>query len=70
MIETPIYLPEEDLEALRRAAKRSGRSVSDLVREAIRRVWMQPLADEPVALWDGVPTRTSMEHDSIYDEPR
>ncbi len=70
MIETQIYLREEDLEALRRAAKRSGRSVSDLVREAIRRVWMQPPADEPVALWDGVPTRTSMEHDSIYDERR
>ena len=70
MIETQIYLPEEDLEALRRAAKRSGRSVSDLVREAIRRVWMQPPADEPVALGDGVPTRTSMEHDSIYDERR
>ena len=70
MIKTQIRLPEEDLEALRRAAKRSGRSVSDLIREASRRVWLQPPADGPVALWDGVPTRTSMQHDSIYDERR
>ena len=70
MIKTQIYLPEEDLNALRKAAQRSGRSVADLVREAIRRVWLPPPGDDPVALWDGVPTRTSMEHDSIYDEHR
>ena len=66
MIKTQVYLPEQDLEALRQTAKRSGRSVSDLVREAIRRVWLPPPpADGPVALWDGVPTRTSIDHDSI-----
>ena len=70
MIKTQIYLPEEDLKALRRAAKRSGRSVSDLVREAICRVWLPAPADGPVALWDGTPTRTSVEHDAIYDDPR
>lgn len=68
MIKTQIYLPEQDLEALRKAAKRSGRSVADLVREAIRRVWLPPPSDGPVALWDGVPTGTSAEHDEIYDE--
>jgi predicted DNA-binding protein len=31
-----VYLPKEEWDALRRAAKRSGRSVSALVREAIR----------------------------------
>ncbi len=49
-------------------ALRSGRSVADLVREAIRRVWLRPSADGPVALWDGTPSRTSVEHDVIYDE--
>ncbi len=68
MVKTQVYLPEEELEALRRAARRSGRSVADLVREAIRRVWLRPSADGPVALWDGTPSRTSIEHDVIYDE--
>ena len=68
MIKTQISLPEQDLKALRETAKRSGRSVADLVREAIRRVWLPPPSDGPVALWDGVPTGTSIEHDEIYDE--
>ncbi len=68
MIKTQISLPEQDLKALRETAKRSGRSVADLVREAIRRVWLPPPTDGPVALWDGVPTGTSVEHDEIYDE--
>ena len=68
MIKTQVYLPEEDLQALRNAAKQSGRSVADLVREAVRRVWLQPPVEGPVALWDGIPTRTSAEHDAIYDE--
>ncbi len=29
-----VYLPKEELDALRKAAARSGRSVADLVREA------------------------------------
>ncbi len=70
MVKTQIYFPEEDLKALQSTAKRSGRSVADLVREAVRRVWLRPPGDGPVALWDGVPTRTSMEHDAIYDERR
>ena len=68
MVKTQIYLPKEDLEALHRSARRSGRSVADLVREAIRRVWLRPIADGPIALWDGAPARTSVEHDVIYDE--
>ena len=71
MVKTQINFPEEDLEALRSTAKRSGRSVADLVREAVRRVWLRaPAADGPVALWDGVPTRSSIEHDAIYDGRR
>ena len=66
---TQIYLPKEDLLALHRAAKRSGRSVAELVREAIKRVWLRPTGQQgPVGLWDGLPKRTSADHDSIYDQ--
>ena len=68
MIKTQVYLPEEDLQALRRTARDSGRSVADLVREAIRRVWLHPVGAGPVGLWDGDPTATSVEHDAIYDQ--
>ena len=55
--------------ALRKIAQRSGRSMADLVREAIRQVWLRPdpVSSGPVALWDGIPSRTSFEHDTIYD---
>jgi hypothetical protein len=69
MEKTQIYLRKEELEALREAAARSGRSVADLVRDAIRRVWLKPRAAGPVAIWDGEPKRTAIEHDSIHDEP-
>ena len=68
MVKTQVYLREEELEALHQAARRSRRSVADLVRDAIRRTWLRSTASGPVALWDGTPTRTSVEHDSIYDE--
>jgi hypothetical protein len=63
-----VYLRKEELKALREAAARSGLSVADLVREAIRKVVLRPQAVGPVAIWDGQPRRTSMEHDSVYDE--
>ena len=69
MVKTQVYLRSEELEALHEAAGRTGRSVADLVREAVRRVWLRPGAGGPVALWDGEPGRTSVDHDSIYDEP-
>lgn len=69
MEKTQVYLRKEELDALRAAAKRSGRSVADLIREAIRSTVLKPEADGPVAIWDGNPRRTSVEHDSIYDEP-
>lgn len=69
MVKTQVYPPEEDLKALQRVARRAGRSVTALVREAIRRVWLRPAPTGPVALWDGEPTRISVEHDAIYDEP-
>jgi hypothetical protein len=69
MEKTQIYLPKEELEALRKAAARSGRSVAELVREAIRKVVLRPPTTGPVAIWDGKPRRTAIEHDSVHDEP-
>jgi hypothetical protein len=69
MEKTQVYLHKEELDALRRAAARSGRSVAELVREAIRKVVLQPQVAGPVAIWDGEPKRTSIEHDSVHDEP-
>lgn len=69
MEKTQVYLPKEELAALRKAAKRSGRSVADLVREAIRKTVLRPEATGPVAIWDGTPKRTSLDHDSVHDEP-
>jgi len=68
MVKTQVYLRQEELDALREIAARSGRSVADLVREAIRKVVLKPQASGPVALWDGEPRRTSIQHDSIYDD--
>ncbi len=65
---TQIYLREEELEALHGVAKRSRRSVAGLVREAVQRVWLRPAGEGPVALWDGEPGATSVDHDRIYDE--
>jgi len=64
-----IYLRKEELDALRKAAARSGRSVAELVREAIRKVVLTPRAAGQVAIWNGEPKRASVQHDSIYDEP-
>jgi hypothetical protein len=68
MEKTQVYLRKEELEALRAAAARTRRSVADLIRDAIRKVVLRPQGEGPVAIWDGVPRRTSVEHDSIYDE--
>ena len=69
MIKTQVYLRKEELAALHAAAARSGRSVAELVRAAVREVVLAPQAEGPVALWDGEPRRTSVEHDTVHDEP-
>lgn len=68
MEKTQVYLPSDELAALREAAARSGRSLADLIREAIRKHVLKPATHGPVALWDGEAKRTSIDHDSIYDE--
>jgi plasmid stability protein len=64
-----VYLPREELDALRKTAARSGRSVAELVRDAIRKMVLKPQTAGPVAIWDGEPKRTSIDHDSVHDEP-
>ncbi len=69
MVKTQVYIRKEELAALRAAAARSGRSMAELIREAIRTVVLAPESAGPVAIWDGVPKRSSLEHDSVHDEP-
>jgi hypothetical protein len=59
---TQIYLRTEERAAVRAAAAPSGRSIADVIRDA------QPQREDPVAIWDGQPRRSSMEHDSAHDE--
>jgi Ribbon-helix-helix protein, copG family len=68
MEKTQVYLRKEELEALREASARSGRSIAELIRDAIRQVVLKPSVNGPVAIWDGKPKRSSIEHDSIYNE--
>lgn len=68
MKKTQVYLREDELDALRHVASQSGRSVAELVRDAIRQVILKPGSGGPVALWDGQPAHSSIEHDSIYDD--
>ena len=68
MEKTQVYLRKEELAALREAASRSGCSVAELVRDAVRKVVLKPQANGPVALWDGEPKRRSVDHDSVHDE--
>ena len=68
MEKTQVYLRKEELVALRKAAARSGRSVAQVVREAIRAVVLKPRRTGLVGISDRVPGRTSLEHDRIYDK--
>ena len=63
-----IYLRKEELTALRQASARSGRSVAELIRDAVRKAVLKPQAAGPVAIWDGEPRRRSVDHDSVHDE--
>ena len=67
MIKRQVYFREEEFELLQATAQRSGRSVAGLVREAVRRVWLRPMSEGPVALWDGPTAHGAMQHDTIYD---
>jgi hypothetical protein len=64
-----FYLSKEELEAVCKAAARSGRSTAEIIRDAIRIVVIGQEAAGPVAIRDGEPRHFSIDHDSIYDEP-
>jgi Ribbon-helix-helix protein, copG family len=67
MGKTQVYLRKEELDALRKMAARKGVSVSNVVRDAIRKV-LKPQAAGPVAIWDGEPRRISVDHDSVHNK--
>ena len=69
MQKTQVYLTKEELDALREAAAGSGRSIAEVIHNAIRQTVLKPRAVGPAAIWDGQPKRTSIDHDRLYDEP-
>lgn len=69
MTKTQLYFPDDELRALHRLARRSRKSVAELVREAVRTSLLRAEPSGPVALWDGEPRRASTDHDTIYDQP-
>lgn len=68
MVKTQVYMPEAELEELRRLARSRGRRLADLVREAVRRVWLRPPKEGPVGLFNGELRGSSVDHDSAFDD--
>jgi hypothetical protein len=68
MEKTILYLRKDELDALSETAVRTGRSVDEVIHDAIRRIILEPSSIGPAAIWDGQPNRSSLEHDSIHDE--
>jgi len=67
MIKTQVYFDPADLKALRRVAKVRGRAMADLIRDAVRAVWLQGASLGPVDLWNGPLNGGSVEHDAAFD---
>ncbi len=68
MVKTQVYLPADELRMLHRVARAKKRRVADLVREAVRTVWLRPAPSGPVALWDGPFTGSSSDHEAAFDD--
>ena len=68
MVKTQIYLPANELKELHRLARCKKRRVADLVREAVRTVWLHEPPKGPVALWKEPFKGSSMEHDNAFDD--
>ncbi len=68
MTKTQVYFDPADLKALRRVAKARGRSMADLIRDAVQSVWLQGAAHGPVDLWRGPLNGGSVEHDAAFDQ--
>jgi hypothetical protein len=67
MTRTQVHRRDEELPILREIAKHTNRSVSALIREAVRQVWLRSPPKGPFALWNGQTLNTSANHDSVYD---
>jgi hypothetical protein len=68
MRKTQVYLPADELAALHKIARKQKRRVAELVREAVRTVWLRPADDGPVKLWNGPFAGSSVDHDAAFDE--
>ena len=69
MTKTQVYLPADELRELHRIARRKRRRVAELVRDAVRQVWIAPPSQGPVGMADGILRAPSADHDSAFDEP-
>ena len=69
MKKSQVYLPKEELDALRRIAAKWERRVAESLSDAMRKVLLMPQTAGPVALWAGEPARCSVDHDKIHDDP-
>ena len=68
MIKTQVYIEANDLKRLHVLAKKKQRSVAEMIREAIRSVWLEEKNPEgPIDLWSKPIHIASTDHDSIYD---
>jgi len=70
MTKTQVYFRREELNALHRIARARKRPVAELIRDAVRAVWLRSEAEWPVALWSGrLPKGAgSADHDSAFDQ--
>ena len=71
MTKTQVYFRPEELRALHRIARQRKRPVAELIREAVRAIWLRPEAAWPVGLWTGPLSRGrgSADHDAAFDAP-
>jgi hypothetical protein len=69
MTKTRLYFHSEELRELHRIARARRQPVAELIREAVRAVWLRPEAAWPIGLWTGpLPHgRASADHDSVFD---
>jgi hypothetical protein len=68
MTKTQVYFRDEELSALHEVARKEGRPLAELIREAVRTRWLRPVPDGPVALWTGPYAGSSTDHDGAFDD--
>jgi hypothetical protein len=66
MKKTRVYSRKKALDVRRKATARSSRAVSAVAQDSSRPE-LKPRVSGPVAIWDGTPKRSSIEHD-VCDE--